>query len=770
MKKIIALIIALAVLLSGVALVFTYPKKGGTMVISKDNISYDISDSLYGVFIEDISYALDGGLVSNLVNNNSFEYTSNKLNAWKIDTQSYSVQDKDGLNDNNKNYLSVTVDGEGTILNNGYTEIYDYKTYTLNEKKKDTPDMGFKKNEKYEFTGYFKNVNFTGDIVVSLSAKGNSQTYNFKIDDYTDWTKVIFQIKSDATADGGLLITAKGTGTFYMDFVSLVPITSHGFDVDAWKYVSLREDLYEALSDLSPKFIRFPGGCFAEGDNLDHLYNWKDTIGPIEERPQTYNIWTDDANGRSYINTNSMGYYEYFCLCADLEATPIPVVNAGISCQARNGYGEMRDKYRSGAMTEEEWQAYLDTIALRPGTEQFDNYVQDVLDLIEFANGDVETNWGSVRAENGHEEPFNMKYIAIGNENWGDVYWRNFDAIYNAIKEAYPEITIVTTAGAWLDGEDFDAAWSNANSNYTDTIVDEHYYTEGGYLFSQTGRYDSYERGGAKVFIGEWAPRSDGYGTIQTKNNIWSAIEEAAYLTGIEKNADVVKMISYAPTFAKVNAQCWDINLIWFDSQKVCRTPDYYTQMLFANNIGNKVISTDFNMQNEGIYQSVTVDTENEVIYIKLVNSSTQSSTINLDFQGFDNVTYASSQFMSETFKAACNEINERLHVAPEEKNYEVKNNQLSYTAEGLSVNVIRVPYGKNDGTNLYVLPETGLVTPYIHIAIKIAIPCVIMVLLVITGIVVLINRHSIRKKYAEKKKAESGGDSPENGEEKKEE
>ncbi len=747
MKKITALIIVLCVCFSFIGAAPVSSLNSNSLTISKDNISYEISDSLYGAFIEDISYACDGGLVSNLVNNNSFEYEAEPFTGWKIDSLSYSVQDKDSLNENNTNYLSVTVDESATILNKGYTELYDYKTYTLNEKKKNTADMGFKKNEKYEFSAFFRNVSFEGDITVSLKAKGNTKSYTFSIEDFTEWTKVIFQIKSDVNADGGLLIKANGTGTFHMDFVSLEPVGSHGFDTPEWKYVSLRSDLYEALSDLSPKFIRFPGGCLAEGDSLQNLYNWKNTIGPIEERKQTYNLWRDDNYGRNYINTNSMGYYEYFMLCSDLGAQAIPVVNAGICCQGRNGYTAKRDEYRGGAITDEEWQSYLDTIALRPGTEEFEQYTQDILDLIEFANGSADSEWGSVRAENGREEPFNIKYIAIGNENWGDVYWRNFDTLYKAVKKAYPDITVVTSSGTWLGGEDFDTAWNNANTNYADSIVDEHYYTEGGFLFGQTGRYESYERSGAKVFVGEWAPRSDGYGTIQTKNNIWSAIEEAAYLTGIEKNADVVKMISYAPTFAKVNAQCWDVNLIWFDSEEVCRTPDYYTQMLFANNIGNKYVSTDFNMEDDGIYESVTVDTENEVIYVKIVNSQLKNVKIDIDLEGFSNVKTASSQYLSETFKAACNEVGDRLHVAPKEQSQDIIDNKFTYKAEGLSVNVIRIPYGENDGKALYTLPETPIVTPYIHIVIQIAVPCAVTLVLIITAVSVIVNKYVMNKR-----------------------
>ncbi|MCH5189273.1 MAG: hypothetical protein J1F37_01785 [Oscillospiraceae bacterium] len=751
MKRAVSLLIVLAILISVTVIAFTYPKKGEELLISKDNISYDVSASLYGVSLDNINFAYDGGLASNLVSNNSFEYEADRFYGWNIDALSFSVQNKDGLNENNQNYLSVTVDGEGAILNNGYTEFYDYKTYNFNEKKKNTPDMGFEKGEKYEFSAYFKNVSFEGSLTVSLKASGNTESYNFDLTECEDWTKIIFQIESEVTADGGLLISANGTGTFLMDFVTLVPTGSHGFHDDEWKYTSIRTDLYEALSELSPKFVRFSGGLFAEIDSIENLYSWKSTIGPLEARVQTDNSRYGNENGIGCINSNAMGYYEYFMLCSDLGASPIPVISAGISNQSINGYADMRESYKNGVFTEDGWQTVLDSMALKPGTDEWDTFVQDVLDLIEFANGSTDTRWGAVRAENGHEEPFNMQFIAIGDEAYGDIYWRNFDELYKAIKAEYPEITVIASSGADTDSEDFNDARSTVNSKYPDVLLDEHYFTEGGYLFNNLSKYDSYERNGAKVMVGEWSVKSNGYGTVQTKNNVWSAIEEAAYLTGIEKNADVVSMISYAPALAKVNAQSTDVNLIWFNSKEVCLTPDYYTQMLFANNFGTQYISTDLNMADSGVYESVTVDTAEQVIYVKLVNSEFKDVNLTLNIQGFGNVTTASNQYLSETFKAACNEVGEKLYVAPKEKSYELKDNKLNFTVEGLSVNVIRIPYGEGDQSNLYVLPETGIVKPFIPTAFKVVIPCVITSLLIVTGIAVLANRHSLKKRRKNK-------------------
>lgn len=723
-----------------------------TINLSAENISYEISDNLYGIFLEDISFSGDGGLVSNLVNNNSFEYEANPDAAWQVNAEDYAVLTADGLNENNTNYLSVTVEESATVKNLGFTELYDYKTYNPDSKKQSTADMGFKAGEEYTFSAYFKNVDFEGTVKVSLNAKGNKDFYEFDISACTDWTKITLPISSDVTADGSLLLTFTGNGSFYMDFVSLVPTSSHGYGTDEWKYTTLRTDLYDALKGLSPQFIRFPGGCLAEGDSLETIYNWKNTIGKPEERLQTYNLWADDSNGRYYVNTNSLGFHEYFTLCAELGAEPVPVLNAGLICQGRAGYNDTLQKYNNGEITEAEWQEYVESIAYTPETDEFNQYLQDIFDLIEYANGDVTTEWGALRAENGHAEPFNMKYLAIGNENWGEIYWRNFDAVYKAVKEKYPEITIISSAGHSGSGEDFDANWATINANYRDTIVDEHYYTVGGYLFGTTDRYDTYERSSAKVIVGEYAPKADGVGTIQTKSNIWAAIENAAYLTGIERNADVVSMISYAPALAKINAQCWDVNLIWFDSQNVVFTPDYYVQMLFANNYGTNYLNTDFDMTDEGVYQCSTVDTENQVIYVKLVNSTNIDHKIDINLTGFENVNNPSVQYLDENFKAACNEIDEPLHVAPKEASIEVSDNTISYVAGSYSVSVIRIPYGENDGTELYKLPLYEAATPYLPDWIWVTISAIMVAFVLGTGAVILGVRIKHHKEIREDK------------------
>lgn len=744
MKRMISLLITVSMLFMFVG-ALPSKKADYNLNISYDNVDYEISNTLYGLSMEDISFGCDGGLVSNLVNNNSFEYDANSLTGWTVDAANYNISSEDNMNENNKQYLKVTVSETATVRNLGFTEIYNYRTYDYNEKKASTADMGFKSGETYAFSAYFKNEDFKGNISVSLEARGNSEHYNFTIDDCEKWTKKELLLNSNTTADGALKIVAEGEGTFYIDFVSLVPTSSYGYKSDEWQYISLRTDLYETLKELSPSFIKFPGGCLAEGDTLENLYNWKDTIGPLEERKQQSNIWSDDNNGRNYINTNSMGYHEYFTLCDDLNAIPIPVVNAGIVCQELCGYSDKAEQYKNGALTTEDWESYLDEIAIRPGTEEWEIYVQNIFDLIEYANGDKSTRWGSQRIKNGHEEPFNMQYIAIGSGNWGEVYWRNFDALYNEIKEKYPDITIITNVGTVYEGESFDDAWLTVNSKYRDTVVDERYFTENGYLFNNNDRYDSYERSGAQVFVSGYAASSD-TGTIQTKANIFAAIENASYLTGLERNGDVVKMVAYAPTFSKVNAQCRENSLIWFDSQQTVLTPDYFTLMLFSNNCGTNYITTDFNEIENGIYQSTTVDTKEQVIYVKLVNNSTKDKNVDINISGFENVNNPSAQYLSENFKSACNEIGENIKVAPRTEYLSVSDNTVSYEIKGLSVNVIRIPYGDNNGSSLYELKDYGLVIPYVHPIIEVVIPCVIGTVILVTGIAILLSKYKERK------------------------
>ena len=798
MKKWIAA--TLSVVMAVTATLPAYAADNAQLNISADKISHDVSDMLYGIFIEDISKAGDGGLVSNLVYNNSFEYNdTSEENAalnesyWTFTNIDHKISTQDPMNENNTHYEELSVSGTGRITNLGCVEHWDYKTYDPNKKLQQTADMGFKEGLEYDFSCYIKNVDFDGTVQVYLDGDKNpASAYQLDISNTkADWRKIETTLKSAATEDGGLTIEFSGTGTLYMDFVQLIPHDAYGYGQDEWQYTTLRADLVDAIQKLDPSFIRFPGGCFCEGDSLERLFDWKATIGPLEEREQSYNVWRNDDAGDYYINSNAMGYGEYFNLCADLGAEPIPCLNVGLTCQGRNGFdinvdareklSMTDDQFRQylidvrgyaqddtdgiesrieevnalGYTSEADFDAYLETIALTPGTAEWENYVQDILDLIEYANGDATTTyWGAIRAANGHEQPYDLKYIGLGNENWGDVYWRNFDALYKEVKAVYPDITVITTSGTWLGGADFDRAWEEANSKYRDCYVDEHYYTNDSYMYEINNRYDSYDRDGAKVFVGEYAATSPGIGTIQTKSNMLEAIEEAAYMTGFERNSDVVAMTAYAPTFAKINSQNWAVNMIWFDSQKTVLTPSYFTQMLYANNIGTNYVDASFagDIPVTELAQSVTVNEEEQAIYIKLVNSSGSERAVDLNLSGFGNINYASNQYICADYKSACNEINTEYYVAPQEEQLAVNGETVTVNTGKYSVNVIRIAYGSNDGSTLYQLPEDlpEQVSGYLPPALRVAIPCVIGV--VVAGAVIAV----IAVKISNKKKKRS--------------
>lgn len=746
MKKYISLIISLLMILS-VSTGPAYAEDNTVLNISSKDSSYKISDKLYGLFIEDISYACDGGLVSNLVNNGSFEYQFNNGTGWSVKGLDVSFETSNQMSTNNPCYATITVDGKGTLTNLGYTEIYDYKSYDYNSKKANTADMGFKENTPYDFSCYIRNEDFDGTVRVYLDSSHNSS--NITELDISRcgnvWNEITTTLTSVAKEDGGLTIEFNGKGTINLDFVSLIPQDSYGYGTDEWKYVSLRPDLYQALENLSPSFVRFPGGCLAEGDSLDNLYNWKNTIGPLEERKQFYNLWRDD-NGRDYINTMAMGYHEYFQLCSDLQAEPLPILNVGLTCQPRADYGKMEKDYLDKKISAQQWEDYLDTIALRPGTSKWEAYVQDVLDLIEYANGDATTTyWGALRAANGSVKPFNLKYIGLGNENYGIVYERNFRALYDEVKKAYPEITIISSSGMSLEGKEYDENWSWISKDFKDTVVDEHYYTYDSYLFDHNDRYDSFDRNGAHVFVGEYAPSPSRLGTIETKANIYGAVEAASYLTGIERNADIVDMISYAPTFAKINAQSWDVNMIWFDSQELVLSPNYYVQQIFANNYGSEYVCSTFENNktiDNGIYESVTVDKSSQTLYIKLVNTSGENKSVNINLSGYDSINYISAQSVKGQYKSACNELGKNA-VYPTQTEI-TAGNSISIDMDKYEATVIRVVYGNNNNIDLYSLPNAintvsdNFIT-YYPPAISIGVPCGVAGAAVIIGAVMAI-------------------------------
>lgn len=705
-KKRILLSVSLILVLAlglGVFCACNGSPKSVSATISKDNMGVDIADTLYGLFLEDISYAGDGGLISELVNNGSFEYEAKQTAYWNIDGDA-EVKNSGGLNRANPSYLHLVVDGTSQLENLGYIEYYDTLTKNYNKEKMNVADMGFHKDAEYDLSLYVRIADFEGTLSVGLSSPSNDEKLKLTLPEQKgEWVKISGVLTSKATEDGSLVLTAQGKGELDVDFVSLVPRDTFGYGRDEWKYVTLRQDLFDALDKLSPAFVRFPGGCLAEGDTFEHLFDWKKTIGPLEEREQYHNIWRDEDNGKYYNNTFALGYHEYFQLCEDLGAKALPILNAGMICQFQAKYNKNAKAYKQGKMSSDEWEKYLDTVALRPGTDEFNAYIQDIMDLIDYANGtDTSNIWVKKRIENGHALPFNIEYVGLGNENWGELYWRNFDALYRAVKEAHPELTIISSASYQFSGERFDDSWEHIRADYRDTLVDEHYYTSQNKLFKHNDRYDSYDRDSAKVFVGEYAASAWGIGKYWSQNNFWSAVEEASYLTALERNGDVVKMASYAPTFAKIDAQCWDINMIWFDSQNIVLTPNYFNQMLFANNTGSKYIDTG--IKTKGIYSSASVDEETQSIYVKLINVNANAMEVSLSFDGFGKLNASSMQYMSGE-RVAYNGP-DMTTVVPKQIDCNIDGSSVTTRIDGQSINIIRVYYGDNDGSSAYQLPS----------------------------------------------------------------
>ncbi len=742
-KKFISLLLA-SVLLAGVAMPAAAAKPQVQEVrLSAGDLTHELSDDMYGIFIEDINYAVEGGLNANLVRNNSFEYLHGEekvLSGWEISGE-YTRETEGGMNDNNPSYITLPDGKDRTVKNYGFCEYFSYKTKNVKKSSVEAGSMGFKAGETYSFSAWFKNT----DTAVSVYLENNkgeklSETVTFRAKADENWQNFGVELSAAKTAEG-ILVIKFDSGAVSLDFVSLYPKKSHGYGADTWKYTSLRQDLYDALAEMHPAFVRFPGGCVAEGDSLENNFNWKNTIGPLETRKQFYNIWRNED--MDYNNSYSVGYHEYFQLCEDLGAAPIPILNVGLICQPRCGYDETLAKYKSGEMTASEWEAYLDTIALRPGTAAWDAYVQDILDLIEYANGDASTEWGARRAENGHPAPFGLQYIGLGNENWGEVYFRNLAALKAAVGEAYPDITVISSSGPVSEGEQFDASWKELSANYTDTIVDEHYYQEDGWYLTHTDRYDDYDRDGAKVFLGEYAATSKGVGTIQTKSNLKAAMAEAAYMTSLERNGDVVVMASYAPLFAKSDAEQWRVNLIWFDAYDVVLTPSYYVQMLFMNNTGSRYLDAALPEGSDGVYQSVTVDEENELMYVKLVNTTGEARAFSYSLDGFGNVNYADVISMSDRTPAACNELG-KTTIVPKTVKTDTAGDPVIQT-EGYSVNILRIAYGNNKtGNGLYRLPKMPEASRYItplERALIIAAPVGVVVIAVLAATVVFIKR-----------------------------
>jgi alpha-L-arabinofuranosidase len=499
-----------------------------------------ISERLYGLFYEDINHAADGGLYAELVQNRSFEFNQldnpgyDGLTAWTVVAGPATVAAADGLHANNTTYVST---GAGTtIVNAGFNS-----------------GMVFAAGAGYEFSVWADSGPDASSVSVTLTdAAGTALSATAVIDTggATGWTRYEATLTATgSTVDGRLAVTTDGPHR--LDMVSLFPVdTFRGRDN------GMRTDLAELVAGLAPSFLRFPGGCIVNTgtfepypESRERVYNWKDTVGPVEQRPTNHNFW-------GYNQSYGLGYYEYFQFAEDLGAEPIPVVPVGVT-----GCGQPF--------------MITDPAQLQP-------WIEDTLDLIEFANGGTDTEWGGLRAAMGHPEPFGLEYIGLGNEEYNPQFYENYPYFHDAVRAAHPEIRIISNSGVSSEGPVFDRSWQFARDMGAD-LVDEHYYNAPQWFLSNNDRYDDYDRAGPHVFIGEYASRS---------NTWWSALSEASYLTGVERNGDVVDLASYAPLLSNIGYVNWAPDLIWFDNHQAVRSTSYEVQRLFATHAGDRVLAS----------------------------------------------------------------------------------------------------------------------------------------------------------------------------------
>ena len=584
------------------ALAVTAYAQSNVMHLRVDRPGAEIQPTMYGIFIEDINFAADGGLYAELVKNRSFEFPDH-LQGWKAAGR-FELMD-DGPFERNPHYLRLLWPGHPhkhtALENDGFFGI------------------GVKAGADYRFSVWARVPDGRpGSLEVQLmdrSSMAEDQAFaSARITvDSPEWKKYELVLHSDVTnPKAALRIFLSGRETVDVEHVSLFP-------VDTWKgrENGLRKDLAQALYDLHPGLFRFPGGCIVEGTDLQTRYRWKDSVGPVENRPLNENRWQYTFTHRffpDYYQSYGLGFYEYFLLSEDIGAEPLPVLSCGLACQYQND----------------------DESAHQPVGELRD-YIDDALDLIEFANGDVSTEWGALRAAMGHPEPFGLKFIAIGNEQWGETYVEHLEPFVKAIREAYPEIRIVGSSGPNSEGEQFDYLWPEMARLGAD-LVDEHFYRPEKWFLAQGARYDNYDRKGPKVFAGEYAC----HGAGKKWNHFEAALLEAAFMTGLERNADIVHMATYAPLFAHVEGWQWRPDLIWFDNLRSMRSCSYYVQQLYTTYKGTNVLElkaedgrnvTGADGQN-GLFASSVLDAGNGRIYVKIANVSDSVQPVRIDFDG----------------------------------------------------------------------------------------------------------------------------------------
>ena len=620
----------------------------------------DIAPTMYGIFFEDINFGADGGLYAELVENRSFEFP-NATMGWEMSGET-SIKADNPAFDRNPHYVSMKQPGHAhrrtCIENHGFFGI------------------GLRQGMTYDFAVYARTQGRPATIRVQLM---NSTHDPVATDTLAitagQWNKYTLSLKSDITDAHGFLRIVLTRGEVDLDHISLMP---H----DNWN--GLRADLVQRLADLHPGVFRFPGGCIVEGTTLDTRYEWKKSVGPAENRPLNENRWNftmEDRQYPNYFQSLGLGFYEYFLLSERIGASPLPILSCGIACQFQNAPGDKS--------------ARVELADLQP-------YIDDALDLIEFANGGTDTKWGKLRADMGHPAPFNLKHIGVGNEQWGEPYPVRLEKFIKAIRAKYPEIQIVGTSGPSpddKDGKEFTYGWKEMTRLKAD-LVDEHFYRDQEWFLSQAGRYDNYNRKGPKVFAGEYACHIKG-GDQNTpidvptgKNTFEAALCEAAFMTGLERNADIVWMATPAPLFAHVDGWQWRPDQIWMDNLSTMRTPTYYVQQMYCENAGTNVLKMTEGKEaikgQDGMYATACYDKNTQQYIVKVANTNAVAKDITVTFKGIKSLPEGKVTTLHHDNPNAINTLENKNVVTPKTGSVKAEGNVLKVSVPAKTFAVYR--------------------------------------------------------------------------------
>ena len=642
-----------------------------------------ISPTMYGIFFEDINFGADGGLYSEMVKNRSFEFPEPMMGWSKLQREDAegTLSIRDDIQDDdpyvtgttygepgNSHYLRIEVKEPGKgfgVTNEGFR------------------GMGLHKGKKYLFSMFARTSSgpmaFRVEIIAPDGRKITEGSYDHVSGDWKIYFFTIEATDTEAKATLNFLVTS--AGTLDVDMVSFFPEDS----AEKCPYTrrpipGLRKDIVQMLADMKPGFLRFPGGCIVEGYDLSLRYQWKNTIGEISQRKLIKNRWNTEFRHRltpDYYQSFGLGFYEYFKLCEQIGAEPMPILNCGMACQFNSG-------------------------ELVP-MDQLGPYVQDMLDLIEFANGPTDSKWGKIRAEMGHPEPFNMKMIGVGNEQWGPQYIERYKVFAKAIKDKYPEMQLIAATGSdatiFPNGPaEIEYLWKQWRQLKPE-FVDEHFYRNPDWFLENVNWYDDYDRTGPKLFVGEYAAQSVGVASPDNRNNLKCALYEAAFMTGMERNADLVRMTCYAPLFGQEDAWQWRPDMIWFDNLNVYGSANYYVQKLFSLNPGTNLLNIrlkdvpELDNTKKALSVSSTMDKKAGEVIIKAVNVTDKGLKANIDLQDVKNVGSQAKAiiFAGKTLEDE-NSLQEPKKVYPVEKSVSVKSPNFSYEFQPYSLTILRIP------------------------------------------------------------------------------